>query len=104
MKSSRRSFLIRTAGFASLLVGSTVATAAEAPKLTEADPMAAALGYKSDASKVDKAKYPSFASGSACAGCSLYQGKAGASSGPCQIFSGKEVSAKGWCSSFSKKS
>lgn len=68
------------------------------PMVDEKDPTAVNLGYKADATKVDKAKFPKYTAGQSCANCQLYQGKPGAASGPCPIFSGKAVSAKGWCS------
>ena len=49
---------------------------ADAAKVTEADPTAQALGYKEDATKVDKAKYAKYAAGQDCGNCSFYQGKA----------------------------
>ncbi len=69
----------------------------------EADATAKALGYLADASKIDKAKQPKYVAGQQCAGCQLFQGKAGAAAGPCALFPGKQVSAKGWCISFVKK-
>ncbi|MCU7369873.1 high-potential iron-sulfur protein [Paucibacter sp. O1-1] len=69
----------------------------------EKDPQAAALGYVADAAKVDKAKYPKFAAGQACASCALFQAKAGAAAGPCPLFPAKQVAAKGWCSAYAKK-
>ena len=71
--------------------------------VADADPQAVALGYKSDATKADKAKYPKYAAGQACSNCALYQGAAGSASGPCPLFAGKQVSAKGWCSAYAKK-
>jgi len=71
--------------------------------LTESDPTAQALGYRQDATKADKAKYPAYAAGQACGTCALYQGKPGDASGPCPLFAGKNVSAKGWCSAWAKK-
>jgi hypothetical protein len=71
--------------------------------LSESDPAASALGYKADASTIDKTKFPQYATGQTCSGCVLYQGAAGASSGPCPVFAGKAVAAKGWCVSYSKK-
>ena len=71
--------------------------------VAENDPQAAGVGYKADASKVDKAKYPKYAAGQNCASCALYQGKAGAASGGCGLFPGKQVAAKGWCSAYAKK-
>lgn len=52
--------------------------------VAETYPQAAALGYKADASKVDKAKFPEYAAGQVCDNCALYQGKAG-----CSLFAGK---------------
>ncbi|WP_179402891.1 high-potential iron-sulfur protein [Burkholderia guangdongensis] len=103
MKTSRRSFLISSVGVVSALALSREALAADLPMLPESDPTAQSLGYKADATKVDKAKYPKYAAGEHCATCMLYQGKAGAASGPCGAFPGKQVSAKGWCSAYSKK-
>ena len=103
---SRRSF-IALAGItgAALLAGvrAETARAADAPHLTEADPTAKALGYVEDASKVDKAKFPSYKAGAHCATCNFFQGKAGDAYGPCQIFPGKAVAGKGWCASHSPK-
>ena len=99
---TRRSFIqiIPLAGALALVSRSALA---EAPKVDEKDPQAAALGYVADAAKADKAKFPKFAAGQACSGCQLYQGKAADAAGPCAIFAGKQVSAKGWCSAFVKK-
>jgi hypothetical protein len=102
MKTSRRSFLISSVGVVSALALSREALA-DAPMLSESDPTAQSLGYKSDATKVDKAKYPKYAAGEHCASCMLFQGKAGAASGPCGAFPGKQVSANGWCSAYTKK-
>ena len=100
MKTSRRSFLITSIGAVSALALSREALA-DAPMLAESDPTATALGYKADATKVDKTKYPKYAAGQDCAACMLYQGKKGRPQ-PCGAFPGKQVSAKGWCSAFSK--
>lgn len=105
MKSSRRTFLITSLGVAG--VASTLALSrqafADAPKVTEADPTAQALGYKLDATKVDKAKYAKYAAGQDCGNCSFFQGKAGDAFGGCPMFGGKQVSSKGWCSAYNKK-
>ncbi|AJY67928.1 high-potential iron-sulfur protein [Burkholderia glumae] len=100
MKTSRRSFLITSVGAMSALALSREALAA--PMLSETDPTAQALGYKADASKVDKSKFPKYAAGQDCAACSMYQGKKGSASAACLAFPGKEVAAKGWCSAFTK--
>ncbi len=73
------------------------------PMVDEKDAQAVALGYVSDATRADKAKYPKFVEGSHCGNCAVYQGKAGDSSGPCPLYAGKAVSAQGWCSAWAKK-
>jgi hypothetical protein len=79
------------------------AASAQAAKLEESDPQATALGYVSDSSKANQAKYPAHTAAQNCGNCQLFQGKAGDASGPCPIYSGKIVSAKGWCSAYAKK-
>lgn len=102
MQPSRRHFMIFAASLASTAILSNEARA-DAPMLSENDPTAQSLGYKPDATQVDKAKYPKYQAGQACANCQLYQGKPGDAAGPCPIFGGKQVSAKGWCSAYVKK-
>jgi hypothetical protein len=102
MKASRRTFLITSIGVASSLALSRHALA-DAPKVAESDPTAQALGYKEDASKVDKAKFAKYAPGQDCGNCSFYQGKAADPYAPCPMFAGKQVAAKGWCSAYNKK-
>lgn len=97
---SRRSFLQVVPAAGAALLGPRLAFAAD---LDPKDPQAAALGYVTDATKVDKAKFPKYAAGQDCASCQLYQGKPGEASGPCPLFAGKNVAAKGWCSAFVKK-
>ena len=59
MKSTRRQFMIMSAaGAATLALNSKVQAQA---MVAETDPQAAALGYKADASKVDKAYLAYFA-------------------------------------------
>jgi hypothetical protein len=102
MKTSRRSFLIVTTGLASSLVLGHHASA-DVGQVSESDANAQALGYKTDATKVDKARFPKYQAGQTCASCQFFQGKPGEALGPCQIFAGKLVDAKGWCSSYVKK-
>jgi len=71
--------------------------------LGESDAQAVALGYKADASKVDKAKQTKYAAGQACSSCALFQAAAGAAAGACPLFAGKQVAAKGWCTAWAKK-
>ena len=65
---TRRSFIqiVPVAGVA--LLGARVAYADD---LKPTDPQAVALGYVSDATKADKAKYPKYAAGQDCANCQL---------------------------------
>ncbi len=100
MKSSRRQFIIYSAtGLASL----TMANQASAQAMVgETEPQAVGLGYKADATTVDKAKFAKYAEGQHCANCQLYVSKS-AEAGACAIFAGKLVSAKGWCNAYVKK-
>lgn len=70
----------------------------------ESQPQAAALGYKSDASRVDQSKYAKFSQGQSCSSCALYQGAPGSYGGGCALFAGKQVMATGWCSAYARKS
>ena len=101
LSSDRRMFVMHAVvGCAALC---TAVRAKAQSMVAESDPQAAALGYKADATKVDKTKQTKYAAGQACATCALYQGAAGAASGACPLFAGKQVSAKGWCSAWNKK-
>lgn len=102
MQTHRRRFMI----FAASLVSSVMfhrESRADAPVLSESDPTAQGLGYKTDAARVDKAKFPKYQAGQTCANCQLFQGKPGDMTGPCTIYGGKLVNAKGWCSAYVKK-
>ena len=97
----RREFIIKiSAGGAALMAGQAFA---QAPMLAEADAQATALGYKADATKVDKTKFPKHAADQNCANCVLYQGKPADAAGGCPLFAGKQVAGKGWCSAWAKK-
>lgn len=106
---ARRHFLFTLAtascvGIAALPASRALAqNAGSLPHLSEEDPLAKSLGYKANASAVDKAKFPTFKPGQDCSLCRFYQGTAGQAFGPCQVFAGKAVSAKGWCVSYSQK-
>lgn len=106
MKIQRRDFLKFGAfAVASIAIAAGVGKPGQAaePHVDEKDATAQSLGYKHDATKVDKAKFAKYKAGETCANCQLYQGKPGEAWGPCPIFTGKEVSAKGWCSAYVKK-
>ena len=104
MKSNRRIFVIQSVVSAGILATTRLAQAqAAAPLVQESDPQAVALGYKNDATKADKVKYPKYAAGQHCANCALYQGKPTDATAGCPLFAGKQVAAKAWCSAWTKK-
>ncbi|MSQ71048.1 MAG: hypothetical protein EXR27_07130 [Betaproteobacteria bacterium] len=101
----RRSFL-RAGSLAvvsAAIAGSAGNAAAQAVRLEEKDAQAQGLGYKHDATKVDKAKFPKYVAGQTCANCTLYQGKPADAWGACPLFQTKQVAGKGWCSAYVKK-
>jgi hypothetical protein len=104
VKFDRRRFLKDTL----LLAGSamTMATvpdvSASMPELKETDPEAVAIGYYSNARKVDKNKYPTYAAGQTCTICA-YVGFSSAMRKPCKLVPGKLVNAGGWCSKWVKR-
>ncbi|MDO9159700.1 MAG: high-potential iron-sulfur protein [Burkholderiaceae bacterium] len=85
------------------MLGVAATAQAAPPMVVETDAQAMSLGYKADATKVDKAKYPKYAAGQLCSNCALYQGKATDAAAGCGIFPGKQVAGKGWCSAYAKK-
>lgn len=97
----RRVFMLQTLVGCTAL-GSALQASAQA-MVVESDAQATALGYKADATKVDKTKQPKYAAGQVCGSCALFQGAAGAAAGGCPLFAGKQVSSKGWCSAWAKK-
>ncbi len=102
---SRRAFVVMSvvAGGSALAATRVAAQAAAAPVVTEADPQAAALGYKADTTKVDNAKQPRHTAAQMCNGCSFFQGKPADATAPCTLFAGKQVAGKGWCTAWAKK-
>lgn len=99
--SNRREFVVQLGVGASALVSGAVFAAA--PMVAESDANASSLGYKADATKVDKTKFPKYAAGQQCGSCALFQGKAGDAAGGCPLFAGKQVASTGWCSAYAKK-
>ncbi len=95
-------------GFALLIGGAGVLRtrelcAAEAPHLSPADPVAAALGYHESAGKVDAKAFPTYQPAQSCANCAQLQGAAGEAWRPCGLFPGKLVAAGGWCKVWARK-
>lgn len=93
--------LLKTAlaGLAALPAAGLIreAAAADLPHLDEKDPLASAMGYVHDASKVDSSKVPQHKAGAFCHNCVQLQGKEGDAWRPCNLFPGKLVAADGWC-------
>lgn len=103
---NRRNFISKlavSAAMPALLCGRVFGQAPTPDKLEETDPMAVALGYKEDTTKVDPKKYPAHKPEQKCENCVLYTGKAGEASGPCSAVGGKLVTAGGWCQVWVKK-
>jgi len=101
LRSNRRVFILQTVAASGALIAAAGAQAQA--MVAESDPQAQALGYKADASKIDKAKQPKYVTGSQCSNCALFQGKATDAAGGCPLFAGKQVAAKGWCTAYAKK-
>jgi hypothetical protein len=97
----RRLLQISVAALGASTLG--VSADAQPAKLSESDPQAVALGYKTDTKKVDKAKYPKHTPAQMCKNCQFFQGKPADQMGPCPLFGGKLVHATGWCSAYVKK-
>lgn len=122
-KESRRKFLLRSAAFTTVLLTSTSMIGAliknsfgaptkgkkkEAPlpvgqaEVTSADPVASAIGYNSDTTKVESKDNPTHKKGQNCSSCTLYT-KSNESWGKCQMIQSGLVRAEGWCRSYNKK-
>lgn len=99
--SNRREFIVQLSLGSGALAAGTVF--AQGAMLAESDPAAVTLGYKADATKTDKAKFPKYAPGQLCSNCALFQAKAGDKAGGCPLFAGKQVAANGWCNAWVKK-
>lgn len=119
--SNRRSFLTTLFVVAPVVCGVNRFTAAWAedlkpgslPALGESHPVATALGYRHDATKVDTAKFPKRAGAEGekqfCHNCSLLQERgfsvAGQQGefGKCSLFPQGLVHVNGWCNSWTAK-
>jgi hypothetical protein len=79
------------------------AVAAGLPPLDPKDPTAQALGFTTDASKVDATANPTYKPTQKCSTCAQFQGKATDATAGCNIFAGKSVPAGGWCKVWAAK-
>ncbi len=124
--SSRRNFLRQLslgtllAIPATLTFGRIFSAHAQAPKagaklemIDPKNPQAQALGYITDATKVDTKKWPKRAGAEGakqfCNNCQFYIVDKGAdaakvATAPCQILMNKGVEGKGWCNTWVKRS
>lgn len=104
---NRRQFLCRlVAGVPATMAGLAIAQTPPPPpavKLEETDPVAIALGYKTDTTKVDSTKYPQHKPDQVCADCALLTGAVKDGYAPCSAFGNKLVTEKGWCSVYVKR-
>lgn len=75
--------------------------------VTESEPLAQAMGYYTDATKVDTAKFPKRAGAEGakqfCNNCALYAGDASSASAPCSLFQNRPVEGAGWCNAWVAK-
>ncbi len=78
-------------------------TAAALPPLDPKDPTAQALGFVTDATKVDAKANATYKPDQKCSTCAQYQGKASDATAGCNIFAGKSVPAAGWCKVWAQK-
>lgn len=84
------------------LLANTAAADAATP-LDPNDPTAKALGFVTDATKVDAAANATYKAGQKCGTCAQFQGKSGAATGGCNIFAGHTVPQGGWCKVWAQK-
>ena len=84
------------------LIGNAASAAALTP-VDSNDPMAKAVKYIPDGSKVNASANPTYKPTQKCSNCAQYQGKASDASAGCNVFAGKSVPAGGWCNVWAQK-
>jgi hypothetical protein len=76
-------------------------------EVAETEPLAQAMGYATDASTVDTAKFPKRAGEAGakqfCNNCALFAGEPDSAFAPCSIFQNRLVANKGWCNAWVAK-
>jgi len=78
-ESRRRFFVGASTAIGAVALASVLprqARADDLPHLSPTDATAQTLGYVEDATKADKAKFPTYTAGNTCANCNFYQGGA----------------------------
>lgn len=104
---SRRT-LVKTgllAGVAVPLLGlptQEVQAAALTP-LDPSDPLAKAMGFTTDATKVNASANPTYKPTQKCGNCAQFQGKETDATAGCTIFAGHSVPKGGWCKVWAQK-
>jgi High potential iron-sulfur protein len=79
------------------------ADAAGLPALDPSDPTAKALGFITDAAKVDVSTNATYKPNQKCGTCAQFQGKASDATAGCNIFAGHSVPVGGWCKVWAQK-
>jgi hypothetical protein len=101
---SRRRFVLAVLPAAALASLAARSVYAQQPaRLAETDAAAVALGYRHDATQVDKARWPTYAPGRNCANCNLFAAKGSEEWAPCAAVGNRLVNAKGWCAAWVKR-
>lgn len=109
-KLDRRSFLKfgMKAGGGVIVISAVPVQLMAQDAVAESEPLAQAMGYVADASKVDTAKFPKRAGDAGanqfCHNCALFAGEADAEHAPCSIFQNRLVAGAGWCNAWVAKS
>lgn len=104
MTTSRRIFVIQSLTGAGVLASLAMTNTVQAQAaVTDSDPQAIALGYKTDGTKTDTKKYPNYAAGQSCSACVLFQAIAPGDTGSCAALGSRLVANKGWCSAWTKR-
>ena len=106
---NRRDFLKfgMTAGGSALALSAIPINLVADEEVTESEPLAQAMGYVLDATKVDTAKFPKRAGDAGakqfCNNCALFAGEVDAETAPCSIFQNRPVRGAGWCNAWVAK-
>lgn len=107
MAQSRRRFIFTSGAVLSSSIIAVQAAEPSLPELSEQDPIAVALGYKTRAEDVDTKKFPKRAGSEGatqyCDNCTLYS-ETSDGLGTCTAIRGKLVAGKGWCNAWMLKS
>jgi hypothetical protein len=103
MSTTRRTFVASGTLMAAAALTAGPAWTQALPFVSESDPPAAALAFHSEASTIDKQKFPQYAVGQSCSACAFYEGKPETTDGTCQMYSGKRVQSNAWCAAFFKR-